>query len=122
MLVWNRKVMEGICIGEWPIEVMVMRLFKKTARVRISNVPENLPIQQDGKDDKYQRAVLTLRTYKPIKIGEDITITVVSLVPNSVRIAVDSKKNTIGAWRKEVYDAVIKPSKENKATSTIEKE
>ena len=58
--------------------------------------------------------ILTRKTEQQIKIGEDITLTIIEVKGDQVKIGVEAPK-TVKVYRKEVFDAI---QDENKAALT----
>ena len=49
--------------------------------------------------------ILARKTGESIKIGDDITLEVISVAGNTVKIGIDAPKE-IGIFRKELYDVI----------------
>ena len=58
--------------------------------------------------------ILTRKTEQQIKIGEDITLTIIEVKGDQVKIGVEAPK-TVKVYRKEVFDSI---QDENKAALT----
>jgi carbon storage regulator len=49
--------------------------------------------------------LLTRRPVESLKIGEDVTITILALKNNQVRVGIEAPKN-IAVYREEIYDRI----------------
>lgn len=60
--------------------------------------------------------ILTRKVGETLKIGDDISVTVLGVKGNQVRIGVDAPRD-VGVHRKEIYDRIHEDSSESDSTT-----
>lgn len=60
--------------------------------------------------------ILTRKAGESVKIGDDVTITVLGLKGNQVRIAIDAPRD-VAVHREEVYERIKDKDRESKCSS-----
>ncbi len=61
--------------------------------------------------------ILTRKVGETLKIGDDISVTVLGVKGNQVRIGVDAPRD-VGVHRKEIYDRIHDDSSDADSTTT----